>query len=683
MVITMQTSNSKRLGSGYSSIYKTPGWKEEQYNFEIRLGNYARYRSKNAHEAVNKGLSRMRHILWAYYHNQVVNLGKNEFFLRAFTKDDPSMAGQVGKEVGKQIFEIIGDNFTQKIDKTLSGSSGNLCEKMAAFYNASGISSDASNQSFNFKNIMQEIVTADKNRSNYLIDKLDLNKRSVDGAIKHNSKNIFKAGLSSGLHNLFKGPDVYSKYGMDFKSYDKYDRGLKVKYNTDEKKEPTQNIPEKTNDTASLAIKESISPNGFRLTENGSSSITTKLLNTAKWLGLKGQDLLNFRLAIMGWLLPDGDHSLYEILYSSHAAGIRGKEDLTDAASMDETIDPLTKNEIRDNCGTLPINECLWKRFTVNNYESINGMSLISVPSEVKKDLIAIDIYTDKYHLLLNRKLALTSVLGNKLGSFTAKQYFKKAISDALHLSLISTISTTYFDRLTPECKKLISPLLVKYISNDYIIYINKITKATEYQDALKKFPSSNNIDSKTVFKFCSSAVNDLINNYTLIENLTNDLDVVNNAIIEFLNKENKYSKKVYSGGWISSIASEYRVNNILKIPSFISTSKDISTASTFAQKVHPNKIKKRALFIIKLNGINGIDIMWYSPKKDEQEVLLPVGTQLKVKYVSKTPLDNSDHINVDSITYVYLEEVGGTPQPHRWIPQYRNPSKVYPTKFY
>ena len=340
MVITMQTSKAKRYGS-VGSIYKTTGWRDSQAQFEINLGKYAR-KCPKAHFGVNTALRQMKNVLCTYYYNQLLSNGKQNFYLQAFTKNEPSTK----------------DEIVSFIDTALYGRgkeeplSGDLCKKMTAFYNASGISSDASNQSINFKNIMQKIVTSNSRRSDNLIKSLHLNKSAVGESIKHNSKNIFKAGLSSGLHNIFKGPDVYDNYGMDFKSYDKYDRGLKVKYNMDKKKEPTsENKLENTNDTVPEDIKGSISPNGFRLTANGSSSTTTKLLNTAKWLGLSREDLLNFRLAIMGWLLPDGDHSLYEILYSSHAAGVRGKEDLTDAASMDKTIDPLAEDEIRDGGG--------------------------------------------------------------------------------------------------------------------------------------------------------------------------------------------------------------------------------------------------------------------------------------------------------------------------------------------
>ncbi len=618
----MQTNKVKGLGSGYSSIYKTPEWQKEQHDFEIRLGNYARGHEKS-HDAVNKGLRQMKNVLWTYYHNQFFSLGKQNFFLQAFTKNDPSMTEQVKKEVGKELVKFI--------DTALYGSSndalhGDLCKKMSAFYNASGISSDASNQSINFKNIMQKIVTSNSRKSENLIKHLHLNKEAVGESIKHNSKNIFKAGLFSGLHNLFKGPDVYGKYGMEFKSYDKYDRGLKVKYNTDEKKEPAQDISEKTNDTDSADIKESISPNGFRLTENGSSSTTTKLLNTAKWLGLKGQDLLNFRLAIMGWLLPDGDHSLYEILYSSHAAGMRGKEDLTDAASMDETIDPLTKDEIRDRCGInnddeymLPIEShmylsCINKANILSNNESvinklksvIHGMydefgeNFITISPFHKYNALPFIIYSGDNNLLINRKLSLTKYLGNTLGDFI----FKK-----VSLSLSKSES--------------------KY-----------------------NFITSENINT-----------------------ISYELDTIINQMISSFGTIPPYKQtKLYSGQSLFRILPDYQPNSIITVSSMLSTSISKTTAEGFLENYKNNKYRKWALFIITNNKtgvpISDVSLFNYS----ESEILFKPGTKFRVKYTSEHPRDPEDKVTKNGVTYLYLEEIESS----SYIPP-----KLSPTKFY
>lgn len=80
---------------------------------------------------------------------------------------------------------------------------------------------------------------------------------------------------------------------------------------------------------------------------NGISGTTIRMMKTAKWLGLKDKDLMNFRLALMGWMLPTDDHSLWEIIIGSHNVGVKGEEDMTDVPSLDMTVDPLNKFTLR------------------------------------------------------------------------------------------------------------------------------------------------------------------------------------------------------------------------------------------------------------------------------------------------------------------------------------------------
>ena len=750
MVIIMQTSKVKRLGSGYSSIYKTSEWQQEQHDFEIRLGKYA-YTHPKSHEAVNKGLSRMKNILWAYYHDQFVNLGKKEFFLRAFTKDDPSMAGQVGRMVGEEIFKIIGDNFTQKIDKTLSGSSSNLREKMTAFYNASGISSDASNQSINFKNIMQKIVTSNSRTSNYLINKLGLDKNSVDEAIRHNSKNIFKAGLSSGLHNLFKGPDVYGKYGMNFKSKDKDDNDLKFKYtNMDDKKKNIRNpfnnplplsqrelnfynsthfpkfekpnmlfytmltmLTQKTDALEPYIDKDIteeshdiISKNGFRLTENGSSSTTTKLLNTAKWLGLKGQDLLNFRLALMGWLLPDGNHSLYEILYSSHAAGVRGKnEDLTDAASMDETIDPLKKDELINNCGLeqdgesmLPIDKIIFNIFT-------SPSSPLSIPISPKDaKLLSIKSYTLVNHQIMNEQLSQSKYLGPIISKYTLSKkykndpYVKLLLAKSLIFRMIDIINSDDLNNpkdidlsdepaksfhLCNYIKSIDTPENKNYPSNLIEYLKNESNKVLDISSSIKNKPFQF-FDSMTTTKpefvnFAEQLCDNILKSNTIFSKLIDDTSILSNHLLNFMHNAPKYEGKVYSGQWKmkSSTFTSYRKGNVISLDSFTSTSFDPRVAVNFLKA--PFSSSKEVLLINKLKHLNAVDISTFSSNNGESEVLLPPGTKLYIQDVIESDyskLENDDklkllYIMLDpntpndkkdllkrGITIVYLEEV-------------------------
>ncbi len=81
----------------------------------------------------------------------------------------------------------------------------------------------------------------------------------------------------------------------------------------------------------------------------GTSETTKHLLTYFKSLGFKSdRDLLDFRLAIMGYILPENNGSLYEILQASHEVGVHGTENVSTAETMDKTIDPLSEKELRE-----------------------------------------------------------------------------------------------------------------------------------------------------------------------------------------------------------------------------------------------------------------------------------------------------------------------------------------------
>ena len=78
----------------------------------------------------------------------------------------------------------------------------------------------------------------------------------------------------------------------------------------------------------------------------GTSGTTMRLLSKYRSLNRNKTDILNFRLALMACMLPEKNHSLYEILQASHEVGIKGYENLSTADTMDKTIDPLGEEKV-------------------------------------------------------------------------------------------------------------------------------------------------------------------------------------------------------------------------------------------------------------------------------------------------------------------------------------------------
>lgn len=81
----------------------------------------------------------------------------------------------------------------------------------------------------------------------------------------------------------------------------------------------------------------------------GTSGTTLRMLGAYKLMGANQKELLDFRLALIAWMVSSHDHSLYEVLKGSHNAGVRGTESLEEAAVMYTNIDPLDTETLREN----------------------------------------------------------------------------------------------------------------------------------------------------------------------------------------------------------------------------------------------------------------------------------------------------------------------------------------------
>ena len=191
-----KTKRTKRIGSGYKSIYKTPEFKEAQANFEKRLGIYA-FKHPRSYNAVNKGLTKMKEVLVTYYKEKITNIEderekERKILRQAFTTSrHPDSSGQVGSNISDHELDLIIDKTVyhpeqgavtkDELDKlkkdkdaiVVASNAGNLREKMTAFYNAAyysyegnGIATDKSqeDQNFTFKNILDQEIIGQKTK---------------------------------------------------------------------------------------------------------------------------------------------------------------------------------------------------------------------------------------------------------------------------------------------------------------------------------------------------------------------------------------------------------------------------------------------------------------------------------------------------------------------------------------
>ena len=789
-------SADKRSKESLESIYTDPEFQRSQEQFEYNLGKYA-YNHTRSYHAVNEGLDRLKIVLYEHYKDEVQDLEnerdrQKQIFLRAFTRDDPTSAGQVGEAVGDEIFKIIDENMPEQLSENQVSAklgldkAGNLREKMTAFYNAAYYNPQGPenhDSRLTFKAIVQNII--DNNKLD-LIDKLGLDKRSILEAKKRVSKNPFKEFISdkesgadgnnflivrpyhdkdngdnflivrpyhdedidedneapqqkrkglirrsvsalahagakvvkgsasaaayagkavanatvvpvahvgaklakgslSSVANIKGHSDVLDcfslaaasqdsedSYILNFLRYGKRDHEDYLHKESDYAEKQELDRSEREKAFQKEYIRDNISPvlsgqntkyvvtegmsgkigggtdlnkRGFPLVA-GISGTTARMLQSYMWLGLNDRErLLDFRLALMGWMLPERDHSLYEILKGSHMIGVRGREDMTDVSTMDLSVDPLTTDEILKNCcKSMPVPVVFSKyghdlKVLADLYMSpllahyLNKMRKYkdgkhdnSTPGNeynyFSKDdwnefidnynaylLNQIDpsiaIYTGASHRLINRYLdfqkVTQSLLGSKLGSVMGDFLYSKTQK--------SVMQNTYKEaKLTPEWRK------------NYIKHLNA------------------NVE----------------------------------LILRYMQNAPKYKGKVYRGDWVSNIKTKYKLGSTITHNTFTSTSKKADTAGRFLNYINTGKTKRKAIFIINLNGYSGVDIS--SINEGEQEVLGIPGARFKVTDIRDNPIYENDkpgNIGNESPLYIYLDEL-----PNNYFNQ-QNPDKV------
>ena len=379
----------KRAGAGYKTLFRSPGWKQASARFEKKLAAYA-YNHPFAKEAANDGLTKLKNILLKYYRDKAKDERQEyERIMRAaFTADSKTSAGQIGSDVSMDdIEQIVGD-----------GGNGNLREKMTAFFNAAynngGMNTESTKKSVTLKNVMREAVGERKSKKAIEagVDKTGIReqdsrfhgaKRGFVGFFKHgfkknedldlydftniaiqgNNGQMFDALNSNSSRNRHSKEEIeqggktageYSDMGAGLSEREKRFAAKNLGKGEGESVGDDEKLPWREGN-AYLDVKEGSKLDkkagqgqGMYLTA-GISATTARMLNSYKWVG--GSDPLKFRLALMGWMMTSEDHSLYEIMKGSHLVGVKGQEDLTDAVSMYESIDPLSEDEVRQNAG--------------------------------------------------------------------------------------------------------------------------------------------------------------------------------------------------------------------------------------------------------------------------------------------------------------------------------------------
>lgn len=244
-------------------------------------------------------------------------------------------------------------------------------------------------------------------------------------------KRAFNAAFSSTFSRSSKAKE--DRRGLGLKYYE--DLGLDLS-----KREKRTGLDESgqlqwLEGQAYYEMKKPVTAEGLLQTA-GPSGTTLRMLGAYKMMGASKRDLLFFRLALMAWMVTSKDHSIYEVLKGSHNAGVKGREDLSEAAVMYKTIDPLTEDQLRNEMAPdhrfphetvylTMLNELRGKRRGANNGSMFGDAgSLFQLSSSTKYDafshdasVLALNIYTTDAYRVMNASL--------KYGGFVGKYLLK------------------------------------------------------------------------------------------------------------------------------------------------------------------------------------------------------------------------------------------------------------------
>ncbi|GGL68539.1 hypothetical protein GCM10010129_09910 [Streptomyces fumigatiscleroticus] len=376
----------QRYGDGeapfdHAQYYARTGWQAAAEEFETRLGGYA-FRHPKALAAARATVARLKKLLidYARQSHKDPALANKSFF-----KNDRTSGGQVG------------DGMTTAQINQFFSRDGNVRELMTAVYNAAYYNTtgaDGGAGKLSLKEILNGIIGPRPQLASTLgMNEEELKKHSaflngwtrplLEAAANLKGKGYNYARDPYALGNILaqsnsetfagdtlemissqaprkerseadkqanrKSPRDYEKRGAPLS-----DRELAFagRPGPDDKLPWTEGYAYFEINEASSWSK-SAAGRGIPVVA-GMSGTTTRMLKTFQWMNVSGVDVFDYRMALMGWMLPSWDHSLYEMLRGSWAAGVKGpRESLLGsgkgAALMYQNIAPFTEEELRQN----------------------------------------------------------------------------------------------------------------------------------------------------------------------------------------------------------------------------------------------------------------------------------------------------------------------------------------------
>ncbi|MEU1369545.1 DUF4157 domain-containing protein [Streptomyces sp. NPDC005803] len=373
--IAVQRAGDGKAPFDHSQYYAKTGWEEAAEGFEKRLGAYS-FTHPRALAAARKTVDRLKQLLIAYARSERKDTALAN---KSFFKNDPTSAGQVGEGMTT---DQIKDFFSRD---------GNLRELVTAVYNAAYYNKGAK---LSLKDILNGIIGPKPELAATLgMNQEELKKHSAFLNGWSRPPLWAAANLVGKGYNYEKDPYALGNLLWQSESEAFADDTYEMiasqgprKPRSEADKEANRKTPRDYADRGAplsareLAFVGKPGPDDklpwdegtayWEIQQNeswpkekaargipvvaGMSGTTTRMLKTFQWINVPGVDVFDYRMAVMGWMLPSWDHSLYEILRGSWAAGVKGPGESASragkgAALMYQNIAPFTEEELRRN----------------------------------------------------------------------------------------------------------------------------------------------------------------------------------------------------------------------------------------------------------------------------------------------------------------------------------------------
>jgi hypothetical protein len=369
----------------------------------------------------------------------------------------------------------------------------------------------------------------------------------------------------------------------------------------------------------------------------GVSGTTTRMLTAFKWLNT-GADPLDFRLAIMGWMLPAWDHSLYEIMRGSHLAGVRGpgEGNLDDVIHMYSHVPPLTGAELRANVAVnkmFPHEEVYMSKMEADKskstgFKSVFGdsnygsdLTISNNPKISEAHAVAIHGYTSGIHVLMNAVLSTLSydvtetagpvIVTRKMKEIARGVCRKLYLQERADNGIITPLEQTELDGL------------------DWVESIDVFEKQNKLTD-WATYCTAGGRTSQEVDTYITTTVNPWL--VSIAGDVYDELKTHITMAVEGLSLLPAVNGvTVYRGDWSAVIGSRYEVGKTIELPEFNSFSTNENTAFQFAKG---GNFSNPVLLELQLTGKGGRDIAAFSKYGGEDEVLMMPGSRLRIDRV-------------------------------------------------